>query len=441
MGIVIQYNTGTATKEISSSLNVIASRYNNLKKNMLNNITINQIKKQKIKKIRFFLNTLNENAKFLNDEKILEFLQNGMVEGLDEVLENLALTSSSLMEMSYKGYGSFQKDQFFSSLGKLYYLLEIGRANKEISFDYNSLALELNKIASGFINSKQSLKETGNALGRIGAQGAAPLVIQNNIDNILKSLESTKNNYQVIIKDTGTQKILGNAKKTITTDTWVASIDPVLGTLRASLKISDKFNANYKKNTHSTGSPIKLATRTIKNFLDEVTHPLSKKAYEKALMNYISYHKNNISDYHRQDIIKQDTQNWNLLRQAIGAEMMYNDLYFGKGKFQQKFGQNQHVIEDDMIDLYIYGNKIFLASDILNSVNQKRGKGKGQFNLAQISLYQRNNILTNPKYLNSLPKKNILSAYHSEGEEGATRVVYQIIEKSQISYSQTIKFI
>jgi hypothetical protein len=45
MGIVIQYNTGMATKDISSSLNVIASRYNNLKKNMLNNATINQIKK------------------------------------------------------------------------------------------------------------------------------------------------------------------------------------------------------------------------------------------------------------------------------------------------------------------------------------------------------------------------------------------------------------
>jgi hypothetical protein len=92
-----------------------------------------------------------------------------MVEGLDDALESLASTSSSLMETSYNGYGSFQKDHFFSSLGKLYYLLEIGRANKEISFDYNSLVLELDKIASGFISSKQSLKETGNVLGRIGA--------------------------------------------------------------------------------------------------------------------------------------------------------------------------------------------------------------------------------------------------------------------------------
>lgn len=104
-------------------------------------------------------------------------------------------------------------------------------------------------------------------------------------------------------------------------------------------------------------------------------------------MNYLSYHAYE-EPFRRVDFIKGDTTDgWKKLRRAIGAEMMHTELMgTGKGYFQFN---NQFI--EDKIDLYIYGDKIFLADDIIKSLQTK--KGFKDFNLAQISLAKRNKIL------------------------------------------------
>lgn len=438
MSVVINYDKARATKEIQSSLSVIQSRYNNLKNMMLNDATINQIKKGQMSKIRAFLTTLNANAKYLNDNVLLTNLEQGIGTGVTQVFEDLASFSSSLLTPSDEKLKD--KKHFFEALGNLQYLLKLGAMHPTISFDYDELAAQLNKINIAFSNNQNTLKETGNALGYIGSAGIAPLMLQSGIDKILSSANlETKN--QVVISDTGSSKISGT-NRTVTTDTLAMAINPTTGKVQAVLKISDKFNAKYKKsNMQSTGRPVKLATRHIKTFLEEVTHPLSKLAYEKALFNYISYHKINEDDYHRFDITKEDQKGWKILRQAIGAEMMYNDIFVGKGKFMYN-----NIEVNDLIDLSIYGDKIYLASDVLRSTKTKKNS-IGDFRLAQIDITsRRKNILTNTDKLNSPLTKKVLQAYRSGSDnkemkqQKAIEKIYSIIETARISYSQTIRF-
>jgi hypothetical protein len=73
----------------------------------------------------------------------------------------------------------------------------------------------------------------------------------------------------IVIYDTGTKNQTGKNVRVIT-DTVMAVQDPTTGNIKATLNFSDKFNASYRANSTSTTKPVKIATRTIEHFLNEV---------------------------------------------------------------------------------------------------------------------------------------------------------------------------
>lgn len=438
MGIAVSYPHGQATKELASSMSIVNKRYQQLKQQMLQSSEIDNIRKRQIQQIRAFLTTINANAQYLDDQTILNYLGSGTSKGLSETLQTMALNSSGFSEDPKSALKIPKLQTFFNALEKLYGLLERGKGKKEISYDYHSLERELNKIAIGLADSPQlTMKETGNILGRIAAQGTIPYMLQQSIENLKQNLaiQGGTTGARIRIVDTGAQKIPGT-KKTITTDTMLVSVDPLTGKILATLQISDKFNAKYKANAHSTNRPIKLASRTIRNFINEVKISSIAQAYETALINFISYHKINLKkDYHRTDFTKIVANNWRNLRQAIGAEMMYNEIYQGKGQFNYNGTQI-----NDLIDLSIYGDRIYLASDVLNTINTRK-RNSGNFNMAQISIPKaRSKFMTNPTVDSALPKKIILDVSRTQGMDAAEEKVSDIIETTVITYSQTIVF-
>jgi hypothetical protein len=100
------------------------------------------------------------------------------------------------------------------------------------------------------------------------------------------------------------------------------------------LPVSIKMNTLFTKHSTSTIKPVKMASRTIANFVKDVSSYDNRvaKAYEKTLYNYISYHDVSALNTHfmRQDYIADFQDDWKELRRAVSAELLYQ-LTSGRG--------------------------------------------------------------------------------------------------------------
>ena len=455
---LIKYSAIEGSLAIEEVMPSIGERYMALKRQMLDEQTIKAVRQKSLTNIRHFLATLNQTYQYLKPEQLEAFLANQtetkVSQELPHLLQTIASNSSKLLENKIQNNSNQTtekaRSETLSAIAKIYDLYRIIGSHKNVSIDAATFMAEagrlLNTLARAEMTTKPmssspaGFKETGNFLGHIGALVGAEYAREK-----IGALINDINRYpgrQAIVYDTGNLHTMasgGMPSRKITTDTLVVSYDINENGARllATLGISDKFNAKYRPGATSTGRPVKLATRTITTFLAGVKDLRLRQAYQIALMNYLSYHvyrddSQNIfqrlgylpNDQNSLFSGKKSDTNWNTLRRAIGAEMLYHEISTGgKGKFAM--GGVSGQIED-RIDLYLYGDKIFLADDILKS---KRGQ---DFNLAQISLYRRNQLLKGSN-IQSMPVQSVL-----KGEEDE---VVRILSMSNITYSQTISFI
>lgn len=444
---VITYDIVGGTDAINSVMPVIEKRYADLKQKMTQEVQLKTLRNSQLTRIRQFLTTFNTTYAKCSPSQIESLLKQSIVNSISPQMSSYLTTiaSNSTQLLSNKignnlSASSQSRMNMVRALGGLYSLYLDNMGKGQVSIDANSFEQESKKLLNALVQAgmtgspqsslPQGLRETGNALGHAGAISGA-LLAQNVVNDLITvALPKHKN---TIVYDTGTKKVQ-NTNTTITTDTLAVSqiVSGYTSKLMATLNISDKFNTVYRPQATSTGRAVKLATRTITTFLEQVPHNNLRDAYEIALMNYLSYHAMALPDdgFLRVDFLKGNTRNshWNSLRRTIGAEMLYNEL-FGSGK--GVFLQGNHKI-NDTVDLYVYGDKIFLADDIIRSKQTK--KGFRDFNMAQISLAKRNQLLSGSS-IQSLPKKHILKA-----PDPRENYVANILSTTTISYSQVVKF-
>lgn len=425
MSCVIVYDSNAASTLLNAKFTKIQTRYNNLKKQMLNATSLNSLRSQKIKRIQVFLAQLNYNYAQYSPQKIEQILSDyTKVAAANKTAENLQkIASGSSSFLSINASASSDKKSFFQGLGQLFDLYKKARNGETNQIDADSFLYEVGQINRYLNFADGELKETGNLLGHIGAANGA-LLINNLIEALVqKPLTQSK----AVTYSTGTKKT-SITNQTITTDTMAVvlkSLNDEQLEVAATLRVSDKFNTKYRVNAKDTGSAVKLATRTVSTFLQGADRSY-KDAYEFLLYNFLSYHKSYDTHWRREDWTKLIPKDWLLVRKAVAAELMYSELYGeGKGSFNFMGEEIQ-----DTIDLYVYGNRLFLADDILKTL-QNRKRQRDEFNAAQISMDRRNKLLMG--YDIQSPPTEVV-------RKGGEEMVYQILSSSQITYSQKITF-
>lgn len=401
---VIVYDAVESQSLIQPSLALIQKRYENIK---------NQMKKQakskeEIIQLKKILAQANQNLEELSPEKLLEFLKTNSTDILSNALETGAINTSNLI--SKNNYFFQYMKNYNNSIGKLIQLTEFANKKEGViikASEFNTSLLASNKI-------KGQIGKAANALGEIGTIGGN-IKISSVLDGLLQDFG--KNNKMIIVP-TGTQKSNG---QTITSDNVVLIIDSN-GNLVANVNISNKFNTAYRANSKSTKNPVKMATRTVQHFLDQVQS--NRNNYEIALFNFLSYHEAySNGHFERIDLIPQYQKEWQNLRRAISAEMLYS-MVQGTGN---NINVNGYNIKDK-IHLYAYGDKIFLHNDVINSAfnNRSRNISPATINLSKrAGWFQKRNW-------KGRPTEKIIKG---EEEEVETQ-----IKKFSIIYNQIIKF-
>lgn len=450
------YSLAISKIQIAQAMQPIEKRYEQLKKQMTLESNLKQLRQEKIINIRNFLSQINTAHSLWSDEAIEKFLAHAAAQSsvgnIQNYLEQIAKNASLFKIDPKTGVSSrttSNTHDMIVALGKMYSLYNMAASKKNFSVDANSFETELKRLHTqlqrgGLVpttGQPEGLKEIGNLMGGIGAI-AGGIVSSNVIENLMG--DAIPSNLRVNVQNTGDKKTQGPNSQTITTDTLIAmyQVNQHSASLVATLKVSDKFNTQYRTNSTSTVRPIKLATRTVNSFLREVD-PKYRNNYEVALMNYLSYHET-IHNGHflRESLLKQGKYwdpeigktKWLALRKAIGAEMLYSELFgIGKGTFVLPDG---NVIQDT-IDLYCYGDKIFFADDIIRSkYSAKKGEYK-DFNAVQISLKKQESLLKSATNIQSQP---IDSIKYARNADAAMDQVAYILSTSTISYSQVVKF-
>lgn len=424
MGVVINnspiiYSEEGARYYLYGHISNIQNRYNNLKTQILSQTYIDNRRKQNILNLKKKIAQINLLYQSYTPQQIEDLLLKSATNNLDnsftQSLETVASTSSAWLTTHFdKLNQNIHRGKFVQGLNVLYSLFN----SQGQSIDNNSFNILYDRIYTTLTNqgSYGGLKETGNILGDIGSVAAAQKA-NDVLNTLLDQFVSQNKNVGLSIMETGAQKKPGT-NQTRTSDMVAIFYDKNTGSLLTSINFSNKFNAKYKKNSKSTGGAVKLATRSVSSFLNEVNSSY-KKSYDYALSNFISYHQaDDATHFERTDFIRDYPAEWNVLRRAIGAEMVYNLLAKRK---------NTEQINDD-IDIYIYGDKLFLDDSILKSKTKSK-----QFNLAQISLNKRKALLRSGS-LQSRPTEAVIA--------GRENYVYnKIIKTTNISYSQTINFV
>lgn len=220
-----------------------------------------------------------------------------------------------------------------------------------------------------FTNKRKMYKEIGNSLGNLGE--IAGLSIGYDISQkLLNNFKMKVPDLNIEIQNVGNQKNVSN--ETITTDNLIVikQGQQVIFTIN----LSNKLNTAYMGvSSASSKKAIKLATRTLGNFIFEDNH----EDYAPHIYNLISFHW---EDYYRRDFLtgKHSAD----MRRAIGGQMLLDHIN-GTGK--SVVGSNINF--QDRIHLYSYGNKVFAEDELLGALLRKRGAEK--FNLAQINLNSR----------------------------------------------------
>lgn len=432
---IIKYEFIEGYREIDSVMPIINDRYQNLKETMLNALTINKLHKQKIQKIQQYLTELNKIYEKYSPEQIEELLRNltttSMNTELQEILSQISANIQSFdlnADMDNKIRAASQ-DEVFIGLGKIYDLYQkISSKGGRVRIDSDSFMSELATAYRNLLSAQQGFKTLSNAIGNIGAVSAGLLIQDTNQQLIDSTFAKSKN---VITYDTGKKKTIRN-NRTVTTDTvsLVTQSLPEKEVVTASLRLSAKFNMAYSKDATSTKTPVKLVTRNVRTFLKKEAPAQFREQYEIALINYLSYHATYYPHFKRFDFIQEDREGWKNLRKAMGAEMLYNELYApGKGSLKV----NEHTIKDS-VDIYIYGNKLFLASDILKSQYMKRNS---EITPAQVALTNKKKLLTTAN-IQSMPVQEILK--EPKKNDRRKEKVVQMLQTSTITYSQVINF-
>ena len=190
MSCVIIYNEQNMGNELTLAYKKAMDRYNYLKNNMLSDASIGKLRYQKIQQIQKFLVQLNEIYAKYSPREIEQILVNYAAKiaenDLSQSFEALASNSSGFLRTGVAE--SSKRKQFYEHLGKLYDLYEKSRNGTNNNIDANSFLHEAGKINSYIgISAQESLSETGNLLGHIGAAGGAIMA-----QNLLTLLEVKK---------------------------------------------------------------------------------------------------------------------------------------------------------------------------------------------------------------------------------------------------------
>lgn len=295
-------------------------------------------------------------------------------------------------------------------------------------------ATQWNKFYQKMLQNKNQVMpgvgHISNMLGQIGA-AAAQLRMQEVFQNLAKLSSTTPN---LLISDTGAKKAEGT-KQTITTDILITTPDNSTlqiignsGMTSLSVNLSAKFNKYFKSSAQSsTVKPVKLASRTIDTFTKFV--PNDRNMYETALYNYISFHRDlSSSHYYFYDYIKGAEKDWQELRRCVGAELLYQEL-INSGKGSLSFGGSLY---SDTIDLYSYGNKLFLADTIAKSAFTKAN---------EISPVATPNLTDKRQQL--LKSNKMGTGFEIRGghvQVGSEAEAEEIISHVTLTYSQKLQF-
>ena len=406
---VIVYDIVGGQAAIRGAMNSIETRYGKLKEKMIKQSKTDA----EIKKIQTLLAKANEDIAALAPEQLLEKLKEQSTDVLSTVLEQSARNTSNLISNN-NYFFEFARD-YNNSIGKLLQLADFANRKEGVKIqtgEFNTSLLKSNKI-------KGQVGRAANALGEIGAIGG-DIKISSVLEELLLQNFGKSNN--IVIVPTGAKKVGG---QTITSDNVVMVLDEN-GKLIVNLNISNKFNTAYRATSKGTKNSIKMATRTVEHFLQEVNS--NQKDYEIALFNFLSYHETYPNGhFERTDFLSSEynyKKDWRLLRRAISAEMLYG-MTKGTGN---TIDVNGHQIKDE-IHLYAYGDKLFLHNDVIKSAFGI--SGKKQISPATINLSRRAGWFKNRNW-KGRPIDKII---HGEEPEVETQ-----IKKFSIVYNQIINF-
>lgn len=435
----IKYDSFEAARAVKESSQRIAKRYGELKSKMLNQVAIEELRRAKTAELQQLLTQLNESySKYTPDQVenlLATYADEEIVKNFNNYLTQIvtnqsAFRADALINEEAKKIHS-QRMTFFSGLSNLFRLYQqINQSGSGVSIDMNSFKAECQRILVQIKDNPQGLSETGNILGRVGAMSGA-ITASFFVDKVIQqSIPAKSSSTTAITYSTGDLKDQNN--RTIVTDTLTIATRQLANgsAIQCNFHFSDKFNAKFAPNPSSTQSSVKLVTRNVRTFLNEVDNQYVDD-YATVLYNYLSYHEmiNNDHFFRIHWLSQKDASDteWLSFRKAVGAELMYN---LTQGINSNQFSLNGQNF-NDIIHIYVYGNKLFLEDKIFSSLMTKRGRAK-DFNAAQISLAQTKKLLTSASNQQSRPVATVLK----EREEGAE----SILSTSAITYKQTIKF-
>lgn len=373
---IIVYEKKTWESKITSLSNKLQNRYNFLKtelqKNQQQTAAFNKIKNQLI--------AINSAYAYLTQDQLETAISNAADLTLSEALER-AIGDIRMLHVS-KSPGSQKILNAIYSLQTLNGLFEAAKVSGGISIDLAGFQKMQTKVQNLVYDKNFSgFSEIGNMIGQLGAtvgevQTQKALLEINKILNIQTP--------QMQITEVGASK-RDNTNTTVTTDSIVIpglNIKSMANGVSASLNISSKLNVNYKANSKTTKTPVKMASRNVITFLNEVESKVWRSGYEQAIYNFISFHRNKAEAPHirfnyalgKRQSNSAFSEAWSVLRRSVSAEILYNMLRSTNYTFS--LNGNKY---NDRVTIYNYGDKLFLEDKIATSAFARNDIGEVQF--------------------------------------------------------------
>lgn len=422
-------------------------RYNYLKNMMIKDSYLSGLQKKRNEQLKNFFNIFNSKIKYIKnfEEKVLEVSRQCLNKNLSQSLEDSVANASAILDKVKSNQAlNSALTAYGNAIAFLNGIIVNSRGGKGARISSSALQKEINNVQLNSLLQKindKTFVEIGNITGSLGVLGAFAQ-LQGATENILNEFVDNniiKNGLNVVLQDTGAKKKT-KTNRTVVTDGIMAAVDANNAVLSV-LPVSIKMNTLFTKHSTSTIKPVKMASRTIANFVKDVSSYDNRvaKAYEKTLYNYISYHDVSALNTHfmRQDYIADFQNDWKELRRAVSAELLYQ-LTSGRGAGSFNVGGQEIT---DAIQLYFYGDKIFVNEDLIKSAFFSKSGSSRNINMATIGDKNvRKKILINPDEPQSFLTPALQKVYNNRGSTAATEWVETQISKVAITYSQVIRF-
>ena len=429
MSIII-YEQSQWHSQQSVLANQIQVRYNELKTQLKNNTNSTNA----FNKVKSQLTSLNLKYSQLTEQQLLSAIASAADTTLSNALQQAVGDMQQLLKTEKYTPDQNSINKAIQSLSTLDGLFQAAHSQKGITLDIKDFDALFSQI-KGLVNDPEfkGFVEIGNKIGYIGA-AVGQLQTQKvllEIDEILGIDTPT-----VRVKDVGAKKKNGT-NITVTTDSIIIpglSVNTRNNIVSASLNISSKLNVKYTANSQSTKKSVKMASRNVTTFLDEIQSSTWKSKYEQALYNFISFHRNhNDKQYVHYNYALRQNSNWSTIRRAISAELLYNMLNSNNYTFSTN-GQTYK----DQVTIYNYGDKLFLEDKLVSSA-MMNNKEMAMAAFPNVSDIQRR-LLNHSGARQGVAKDGYLTVHGGQVKVQDESQAEKIIAKASIIYNQKINF-